>query len=38
MAGATPDQVDRVVEIMVEERKVRLDRAQEIVSGMKVTK
>jgi hydroxymethylglutaryl-CoA reductase len=38
MAGATPDQIDRVVEIMVEERKVRLDRAQEIVSGLKVTK
>jgi len=38
MAGATDDQVDRVVEIMIEERKVRLDRAQEIVSGMKVTK
>lgn len=30
-AGATADMIDKVVEIMVKERKVRLDRAQEIV-------
>lgn len=30
-AGAAADMIDKVVEIMVKERKVRLDRAQEIV-------
>lgn len=34
-AGATGDMVDKVVEIMVRERKVRLDRAEEIIRGLK---
>lgn len=35
MAGATPDMVDKVVEIMVKEGKVRFDRAKEIVEQLK---
>lgn len=35
MAGATPDMIDKVVEIMVKEGKVRFDRAKEIVEQLK---
>ncbi|MEM3833042.1 MAG: hydroxymethylglutaryl-CoA reductase, degradative [Thermoprotei archaeon] len=35
MAGATPDMVDKVVEIMVKEGKVRFDKAKEIVEQLK---
>ncbi len=35
MAGATPDLVDKAVEIMVKEGKVRFDRAKEIVEELK---
>ena len=31
MAGATPEIVDKIVEIMVRERKIRYDRAEELV-------
>jgi hydroxymethylglutaryl-CoA reductase len=34
-AGATGDLVDRIVERMVEERKVRLDRAEELIEAYK---
>jgi len=34
-AGAVPDTIDRVVEKMIQERKVRLDRAQEIIRELK---
>jgi len=34
-AGATPDMIDKVVGIMVKERKVRLDYAQELVRQLK---
>ncbi|MEM1985344.1 MAG: hydroxymethylglutaryl-CoA reductase, degradative [Nitrososphaeria archaeon] len=35
MAGATPDIVDKAVDIMVKEGKVRFDRAKEIVEELK---
>jgi hydroxymethylglutaryl-CoA reductase len=35
-AGATADIVDKVVQIMVKERKVRLERAQEIIKELQV--
>jgi len=34
-AGARPDQVDIVAERMVKERKVRVDRAKEILEELK---
>jgi hypothetical protein len=33
-AGATPDILDEVVKIMVRERKVRQDYAEELVKGL----
>ena len=30
-AGATPDQVDRIVHKMIEEKKISLDRAKELL-------
>jgi hydroxymethylglutaryl-CoA reductase len=35
MAGATPDILDKVVEIMINEGKIRFDRAKEIVEQLK---
>lgn len=35
MAGATPDIVDKVVEIMIKEGKIRFDKAKEIVEQFK---
>jgi hydroxymethylglutaryl-CoA reductase len=35
-AGATGDLIDLVVEKMVEERKVRLDRAKELIEEYKI--
>jgi hydroxymethylglutaryl-CoA reductase len=32
-AGATPDQIDEIVQKMIEEKKISLDRAKEIVSS-----
>lgn len=34
MAGAAPDLVDRVVEIMVKEKKVRMDFAKEVIEAL----
>jgi len=34
MAGATGDMIDKVVKIMVSEKKVRLDRAKEVLLEM----
>ncbi len=34
MAGATPELIDKVVKIMVEEKKVRIDYAKEIIEKM----
>jgi hydroxymethylglutaryl-CoA reductase len=34
-AGARPDEVDRVVERLVAERKIRFDRAKEIVEELR---
>ena len=38
MAGATPEIVDKIVEIMVRERKIRYDRAEELVKQFSKTK
>jgi len=38
MAGATPEIVDKIVEIMVRERKIRYDRAVELVKQFTETK
>ncbi|MBI5000777.1 MAG: hydroxymethylglutaryl-CoA reductase, degradative [Euryarchaeota archaeon] len=35
MAGAMPEEVDRIVEIMVKEKKVRIDRAKELLDEMR---
>nr|WP_026896132.1 hydroxymethylglutaryl-CoA reductase, degradative [Clostridiisalibacter paucivorans] len=35
MAGASPDMVDKIVEIMIAEGKVRMDRAKEIIEELK---
>lgn len=35
MAGAQGDEIDRVAEIMIEERKVRMDRAKEILEELR---
>lgn len=35
MAGATGEMIDRVAEILVKERNVRMDRAKEILDGLK---
>jgi hydroxymethylglutaryl-CoA reductase len=35
MAGATGDYIDLVAEKMVAEKKVRMDRAKEILEGLK---
>jgi hydroxymethylglutaryl-CoA reductase len=34
-AGATPEEIAKVVEVMVRERKVRQDRAEEILAEMR---
>jgi hydroxymethylglutaryl-CoA reductase len=36
--GATGDEVDRVVEILVKERKVRMDRAKEVLTELRARK
>lgn len=35
MAGAKPDEVEKVVEILVRERKVRIDRAKEVLEHLR---
>ncbi|MEM2924205.1 MAG: hydroxymethylglutaryl-CoA reductase, degradative [Methanocellales archaeon] len=37
-AGATGDLIDKIAEIMVRERKIRLDRAKELLEAMRKTK
>ncbi len=34
-AGASPEEIAKVVEVMVRERKVRQDRAEEILAEMR---
>jgi hydroxymethylglutaryl-CoA reductase len=36
--GAVGDEVDRVVEVLVKERKVRMDRAKEILTDLRAKK
>ena len=35
MAGATGDEIDRVAEVMIKERKIRMDRAKEILDELR---
>jgi len=36
--GATGEEVDRVAEILVKERKIRMDRAKEVLSEFRTKK
>jgi hydroxymethylglutaryl-CoA reductase len=36
--GAVGDEVDRVVEVLVKERKVRMDRAKEVLTDLRAKK
>jgi hydroxymethylglutaryl-CoA reductase len=35
-AGAKPDQIDKIVQKMIEEKKISLDRAKEILSNFDI--
>jgi hydroxymethylglutaryl-CoA reductase len=36
--GAVGDEIDRVVEVLVKERKVRMDRAKEVLTDLRAKK